>query len=725
MSYIKFESAREKEKARQQLKEARAELLKEAQERAEQRQQRELRNELRGESNWMLPAMTKKLDKLSNASSKSKQRKAKRKSKSHSIKSGAVKKKRKKRKSSSSDTDSSSSSSSDSSSEEEKKRKRHKKKSKKSRKTKSDSESDSGSEGEEEWIEKPSGAAKELESSSGTAGLLQRDSWMTSETLALKTFTRERKEPTKPNERQQKIDAYDPARSKHELNPYWKSNGTGLPEFQKPKVDDDAADDRLAHRATHRVEGKRNWQKTSKDCVNKKPESPPTKSPRHYSSSNDSASGSSSDEKSSPSESKEDDQEGPKCLNDQQINELAARAIKAELKGKDELAANLNQQLENARKVRAALLAAGKPISKRSSAPSKPSTDHVLLTQTDQRGNVRPLMQSRSEARHGEYGGRKGEKHGGKTKKKVETHEDGQRVRYFADDDRYDIKQMFEREKHSSAADSNMQFADILSKHKNPNDDLEDIFVDKVRKNISEEKADKREMQQAIRDHEKLTATLENCEHCFDSKKLNKQLLVSMGQKIYLTLPWHVGLQPGHCILTTMQHVSCCTQLDEDAWEELNNFRKALTRMFATQNKDVIFYEIANKLHKRPHLTLHCIPIPEAQAEMAPFYFKKAIEESEQEWCINKQLVSLRKKSVRSAIPKGLPYLWVNFGMDSGFAHVIEDEDRFPSNFAQEIIGGMLELSPNTWRKPSKEKNSIGKVKAFAECWKKYDCTES
>lgn len=222
-----------------------------------------------------------------------------------------------------------------------------------------------------------------------------------------------------------------------------------------------------------------------------------------------------------------------------------------------------------------------------------------------------------------------------------------------------------------------------MSKHKNPNDDLEDIFADKVRRNISEADAEKREMQQAIREHERLTATLENCDRCFDSAKLDKQLLVSMGDKIYMSLPWYVGFQSGHCVLTTMQHVSACTMLDEDAWEELSNFRKAVTRMFAAQRKDVIFYEIANKLHRRPHLSVHCIPIPESMGEMAPFYFKKAIEESEQEWCINKQLVSLRQKSLRAAIPKGLPYFWVNFGMDSGFAHVIEDQDRFPASFAQ------------------------------------------
>lgn len=222
-----------------------------------------------------------------------------------------------------------------------------------------------------------------------------------------------------------------------------------------------------------------------------------------------------------------------------------------------------------------------------------------------------------------------------------------------------------------------------MSKHKNPNDDLDDIFADKVRKQISASDAEKREMQSAIREHEKLVATLDNCERCFDSAKLDKQLLVSLGDKIYLSLPWYMGLQSGHCILTTLQHVPCCTQLDEDAWEEISNFRKALTRMFAARRQDVVFYEIANKLHRRPHLSVHCIPIPASQGEMAPFYFKKAIEESEQEWCINKQLVSLRQKSLRAAIPKGLPYVWVHFGMDSGFAHVIEDEDRFPANFAQ------------------------------------------
>lgn len=312
------------------------------------------------------------------------------------------------------------------------------------------------------------------------------------------------------------------------------------------------------------------------------------------------------------------------------------------------------------------------------------------------------------------------------------------------------LLQQFEREKYTSSSDANLEFAKIASKHKNPNDDLDDIFADEMRKNVSGSSTDHKEMQRAINEHQRLSAQLDNCRFCLDSAKMDKSLLVSMGEQVYLALPWYIGMQPGHCIISTAQHVSCCTQLDEDSWSEVNDFRKGLTQMFAAQKKDVVFFEIASHMSRRPHLSIHCVPIPDEQAEMAPFYFKKAVEESELEWSVNKQLISLGRdgKGLRNCIPKGLPYFWVNFGMGSGFAHVIEDEDRFPANFAlvrktffllnisihtiflfrisilQEIIGGMLELDTKKWRKPQKEQNTIAKVKMFADWWKKYDCTK-
>lgn len=226
-----------------------------------------------------------------------------------------------------------------------------------------------------------------------------------------------------------------------------------------------------------------------------------------------------------------------------------------------------------------------------------------------------------------------------------------------------------------------MQFANIAGKHKNPNDDLEDIFADKVRKNISEQDVDKKERDRAIREHQEMERTLDTCDKCFDSAKLEKQLIVSLGKNAYLSLPWHEGLTTGHCLIAPLAHVSCSTQLEDDVWQEIRELMTALNRMFTSRKQDVIFFETARYLHRRPHMVIHCVP--SSEFEMAPFYFKKAIQESEAEWSTNKQLVTLKDKDVRRSIPKGLPYFWVNFGMDSGFAHVIEDQEQFPNNFAQ------------------------------------------
>lgn len=280
----------------------------------------------------------------------------------------------------------------------------------------------------------------------------------------------------------------------------------------------------------------------------------------------------------------------------------------------------------------------------------------------------------------------------------------------------------FEAEKFTSAADQDMQFANIIGKHKNPNDNLDELFADKIRKNVDDDRIDKRERDRAVKEHHSLQKTLDNCERCFDSSIFEKQLIVAMGKNVYLALPSYEGMQAGHCVIAPFSHVPCATQLDDDVWQEMRDFMKSIDRMFNARKQDVIFFETARYLHRRPHMIIHCIP--NKDFEMAPFHFKKAIQESEDDWATNKQLVNLKDRDVRRAIPKGLPYFWVNFGMSSGFAHVIEDQEKFPGNFAQEIIGGLLELEPRLWRRPRKLQNPIPKVKQFADWYKPYDITK-
>jgi hypothetical protein len=122
---------------------------------------------------------------------------------------------------------------------------------------------------------------------------------------------------------------------------------------------------------------------------------------------------------------------------------------------------------------------------------------------------------------------------------------------------------------------------------------------------------------------------------------------------------------------------------------------------------------------------------------------QKALLECESEWSMNKKVIDLKGKDVRKGVPKGLPYFCVDFGLQSGFAHVIEDEQRFPSYFAQvnsiinffnqeaqhfgqqEILGGILDVDPQRWRKPRRENfdQQRKKVLDFAAMWKPYDFT--
>ena len=124
--------------------------------------------------------------------------------------------------------------------------------------------------------------------------------------------------------------------------------------------------------------------------------------------------------------------------------------------------------------------------------------------------------------------------------------------------------------------------------------------------------------------------------------------------------------------------------VDEDVWEEMNLFRKSLVEMFKSMNLECIFIETFINEKNFEHMCIECIPLDKEASSLAPMYFKKAISEAESEWAQNKQIVYLKKGGgIRNKIPKGLPYFSVEFGLDEGIAHVVENKNVFPKYFAK------------------------------------------
>ena len=425
-----------------------------------------------------------------------------------------------------------------------------------------------------------------------------------------------------------------------------------------------------------------------------------------------SGSESSSEENVSQKGDKQEKEMMSKRVTEADLNALGAKRLKAELMGNQELAKELDMKLEKLRKV--------KEKQEQSGNRNKTEDENniVVLTRTDRAGNVVPLKESHS---------RKEEKEKRRKRHKmVPTHdEEGKRSRYFCDDDDHDLKSLVTQEKTSTAEDQNATYARLAHKL-GGQFDLDDKFESAAASKYTPEEIEEKSRQRAIREHQRLAAQMENCKFCLDSQELAKHLIIAIGLKVYLTLPINQSLTDGHCLLVPIMHHTAGTMVDEDIWSEIQIFKKGLTKMFEEKGKDVVFMEMHRNLHRRNHMTIECVPVEREIGDVAPIYFKKAIQESDSEWAQNKKLIDTRNKSLRSSVPKGLPYFAVEFGLGGGFAHVIENEDLIPHYFGKEIVGGMLELEPFIWKKPRKENFQTQKKKVlqFAEWWKPFDWTQ-
>lgn len=602
---------------------------------------------------------------------------------------------------------------------------------------------------------------------------LKRDEWLSLPTMNFLTDSQldRRKEREKNKRTEKEKGIYNPRENSREINPFWKDGGDGMPKFKKPS---DESEEYIAYNRNYfnsineqknksfhkNRENTKRYERSYENKDDYKYERS-YKRKENYSSERDNKSTEDKYEKdyknkieyksdckyvnrnnssyvnrtsnwrkktvsqapestSTDSKPKEDkhgliyenlnedikakeNESSSKILSDKEMNTLAAKLVKAEIMGNTKLIAELKTKLENARKIR-----------ENKSPESRGKTEEVLLTRTDSKGFSKPVT---AQSDYMEPSRSK------KKKQKVETHKGGERIRYFADDDKYSLKQMFENEKFSSIEDQNNQFIQMAGKVKN-HSDMDDIFTDNIRKKNSVEKVDKINRDKAVNEHKKISESLDNCNKCIQSDHMPKNLMVSMGEAMYLSLPAFEPLTEGHCCIIPIRHVPCATQLDENEWSELLDYRKAVVKMFQSRDEDVIFFETAMYLNRFPHMSLECIPMPKEQGDLAPIYFKKAIDESETEWASNKKLISLSGKDVRKCVPKGLPYFSVSFGMQEGYAHVIEDQKYFPNNFAQEIIGGMLDLHHSKWRKPKRQSfdEQSKRILEFSKMWKPFDC---
>ncbi|XP_054724525.1 CWF19-like protein 2 [Uloborus diversus] len=402
----------------------------------------------------------------------------------------------------------------------------------------------------------------------------------------------------------------------------------------------------------------------------------------------------SADESYSQKSSNKD--KSPVFYTNDDLSKLASKVFKAELLGDKELTSKLQKELDEARK-----FVVERPLRKAK------QEEEVVLMKRDSSGQVQPLRITNDDMSSC-------------------SHQKGKKSKFFDDGSKYSLKQMFEREKLTTADDNLEMFMEVAAECKEATEidyEMDDV-AKKVSQKMSHNRQEEKDIGKAIRQHQKRQSALEKCIYCLDQPNMKHHLIADIGIEAYLCLPSYQSIVEGHCLIVPKVHVSSLLCLDEDEWREIEDYKRRLRNMFKAEHKSVVFLETSMNFRYCPHAVLECVPVPFEDGDMAPMYFKKAIQESEAEWAHNIKLVDLTKKGLRNSVPKNLPYFFVEFDPEihAGFAHVIEDEKMFPRNFGKEVVGGMLDIDYNHLYKNKKEDplKKSNEVLLFGKKWKKY-----
>ncbi|KAI7365264.1 hypothetical protein KC354_g5017 [Hortaea werneckii] len=283
-------------------------------------------------------------------------------------------------------------------------------------------------------------------------------------------------------------------------------------------------------------------------------------------------------------------------------------------------------------------------------------------------------------------------------------------------------------------------FAERIAKDGKYEDDLDymDDNATKLSKKVM--KSDVNLRNTAIGDFQKMQKILDSCPLCYheDTSQPPIAPVVSLATRTYLTLPTEPEITKNGAVIVPIQHRLSLLECDDDEWEEMRNFMKSLTRLYASLDRGVLFYEnAAHSTSRKGHAALNAVPLPLHLAETAPAYFKEAVLATDEQWSQHRPIIDTLalsqrpgygKSAFRKSMVKEMPYFHVWFGLDGGMGHVIEDERKWPKGdlFAREILGGMLDRGPVTIKRQGRwEKGGDRKrVEGFRRKWDAFDWTK-
>lgn len=251
---------------------------------------------------------------------------------------------------------------------------------------------------------------------------------------------------------------------------------------------------------------------------------------------------------------------------------------------------------------------------------------------------------------------------------------------------------------------------------------------------IEKTKREVLQRKQEINDKRLLRRKRVECSLCIESEAFTKArmpCILGLTTNAYLSYQnfKQCAIQ-GHMIIAPIAHANSLLDVDDEVYTDIRNYQKAIVSFLDEQEEAAIFVEtVANIAEKERvmlggggHACIEVFPLPASRLREAKSYFRKAFQEAGSWWSENKKIVEVKgNRGVAGAIPKGFPYVHVDFSLDrEGLAYLIDDVREFPRHFARDVLMGLLEL--DALHKPFRDfKGFIAEVEKVKKEFSRYD----
>lgn len=96
------------------------------------------------------------------------------------------------------------------------------------------------------------------------------------------------------------------------------------------------------------------------------------------------------------------------------------------------------------------------------------------------------------------------------------------------------------------------------------------------------------------------------CWFCLASPEVEKHLVISIGECFYLALA-KGALTCDHVLILPIGHHQSTIEMDQEALEELEKFKEALQKCYASRQKRAVFFE---RNYRSSHLQIQVVPLP-------------------------------------------------------------------------------------------------------------------